>query len=212
MSEQISITGIHLVHEGGEDDPKADAVVLVEIDGKWHEVIRENIHGNFSHIIETGGIRKAQIRDKLGNNEFLIYVNGLGLDPFKTSEMIVPRWKGDDDDKPYFIWYEHEGEKIRCSFLFTSGERYDEGAVAVMADLSKHSDDVDYFPFYLGWFSEYMVQCAEAIMVDPTVKDGKLSYAMIITDPLKTFVDVFTGLRLRLKIREDDRAAGETNT
>lgn len=59
------ITGVWLRREGGESDPKADAVVLLEIDGRWVEVIRERAAGNFSHICEEGGIRKA---DRLGQS------------------------------------------------------------------------------------------------------------------------------------------------
>jgi hypothetical protein len=53
MKQGVSVTGIHLVAEGG------DAVVRVEIDGRWVEVIREGLDGPFSHIVEPGGIEQA---------------------------------------------------------------------------------------------------------------------------------------------------------
>ena len=34
------------------------AVVLVERDGRWIEIIREHIDGPFSHIVEPAGIRR----------------------------------------------------------------------------------------------------------------------------------------------------------
>lgn len=36
-----------------------DAVVLVEVDGEWHEVCREMISGIFSHIVEPVGIERG---------------------------------------------------------------------------------------------------------------------------------------------------------
>jgi hypothetical protein len=57
----VEITGVWL--RGGEDS----VAVLVEIDGRWVNVISEFVplHGNdgnvwpISHIVEPGGIRKA---------------------------------------------------------------------------------------------------------------------------------------------------------
>ena len=43
---------IWLRTEGAESDPSRRVVVLVEIDGKWREVIREIIPGEISHIVE----------------------------------------------------------------------------------------------------------------------------------------------------------------
>lgn len=38
-----------------------DAVVEIEVDGKWIEVIRERFDGAFSHIVESSGMVRAQI-------------------------------------------------------------------------------------------------------------------------------------------------------
>lgn len=51
--EAVIITGIHLLKESG------CAVVKVEMNGRWVEVIRENAALNFSHIVEPGGMMKA---------------------------------------------------------------------------------------------------------------------------------------------------------
>lgn len=39
-----------------------DAVVEVEMEGKWYECIREPLDSNFSHIIEPGGLNDIRLR------------------------------------------------------------------------------------------------------------------------------------------------------
>lgn len=56
--DSIEITGIMLRRSGAESDPLAHAVVEVEINGKWVEVMRELIGSNFSHIVNPAGIRR----------------------------------------------------------------------------------------------------------------------------------------------------------
>ena len=51
------ITGIKLWRDGTW--PNERAVVEVEIDGRWVEVIRERADGAFSHIVEPLGIQAA---------------------------------------------------------------------------------------------------------------------------------------------------------
>lgn len=51
----IPVSAIHLVREGNY------AVVKVEVDGRWTEVCREYFDGNFSHIVESGGINRRII-------------------------------------------------------------------------------------------------------------------------------------------------------
>jgi hypothetical protein len=51
------ITGIKLWRDGTW--PNERAVVEVEIDGRWVEVIRERLDGPFSHIVELPGIQAA---------------------------------------------------------------------------------------------------------------------------------------------------------
>ena len=46
MQEPITVSGIQLVRIGDY------AVVNVELNGKWVEVIREHVEGSFSHIVE----------------------------------------------------------------------------------------------------------------------------------------------------------------
>jgi hypothetical protein len=48
----VVVTGIWLRAEGDS------AVVLVERDGRWVEVIRETKDSPFSHIVEPNGIRQ----------------------------------------------------------------------------------------------------------------------------------------------------------
>ena len=48
----VVISGLWLRREGRH------AVVLVERDGRWHEVIREPLDAQFSCIVEPNGIRK----------------------------------------------------------------------------------------------------------------------------------------------------------
>lgn len=52
MKKGITLTGIRLHRDMN------DAVVSVEINGKWIEVIREGCDSNFSHIIEPLGIKR----------------------------------------------------------------------------------------------------------------------------------------------------------
>lgn len=52
--DRISVSGVMLRRVGDH------AVVEVEIDGRWVEVIREALDGNFSHIVEPRGIRRTQ--------------------------------------------------------------------------------------------------------------------------------------------------------
>ena len=56
----IGIEGLWLIRLG------TDAVVRVEIDGTWMEVVRESLDGEFSHIVEPNGIQavKVQISDQ----------------------------------------------------------------------------------------------------------------------------------------------------
>lgn len=46
----VPITGIHLKKSGDH------TVVCAEIGGAWIEIIRERSDGEFSHIVETGGM------------------------------------------------------------------------------------------------------------------------------------------------------------
>ena len=47
----IAVEGVWLVRLGDQ------AIVRVEIDGRWIDVIEEHIDGSFSHIVEPAGIR-----------------------------------------------------------------------------------------------------------------------------------------------------------
>jgi len=49
----MNITAIYLVRSGDY------ALVKAEIDGRWVTVIKEHLDGNFSHIVEEGGIAKV---------------------------------------------------------------------------------------------------------------------------------------------------------
>lgn len=49
----VAVSGIHLLRIGEH------AIVKVEIDSQWIEVIRERYDGAFSHIVEPSGIRRA---------------------------------------------------------------------------------------------------------------------------------------------------------
>lgn len=49
----MDISAIKLVRLGD------DAVVLIESNGYWSEVIREPYDACYSHIVEEGGMRKA---------------------------------------------------------------------------------------------------------------------------------------------------------
>lgn len=59
MQAPVAVTGIWLLREGNEDDPRATVQVLAEIDGIWRTVITENAHRNFSHIVEPSGMRES---------------------------------------------------------------------------------------------------------------------------------------------------------
>jgi hypothetical protein len=50
-NEAVPVTGVHLKRVGNR------AVVAVEIDGKWVDIIEEHYEGNFSHICEPSGMR-----------------------------------------------------------------------------------------------------------------------------------------------------------
>lgn len=47
----IAVEGIWLVREGDF------ALVRVQLDGKWIEIIKEHLDGPFSHICEPNGVR-----------------------------------------------------------------------------------------------------------------------------------------------------------
>lgn len=53
MTDSISITGVHLKRIGEH------VIVSVEIGGRWVDVIKEHHDSNFSHIVESLGIRRA---------------------------------------------------------------------------------------------------------------------------------------------------------
>lgn len=53
--DTIAVSGIHLYRLGKH------VIVNAEIEGKWVEVIRELHDGQFSHIVEPGGMR-ARVR------------------------------------------------------------------------------------------------------------------------------------------------------
>jgi hypothetical protein len=53
MKDSVSVQGVMLRRSG------SDAIVEVEIEGKWVEVIREQADANYSHIVEPHGIRNA---------------------------------------------------------------------------------------------------------------------------------------------------------
>jgi hypothetical protein len=48
----VAISGIWLRREGNF------AVMLIERDGRWFEIVREPLDSQFSHIIEPNGIRR----------------------------------------------------------------------------------------------------------------------------------------------------------
>lgn len=54
----MTITAIKLVREHRLAGNQQDTVVYAEIGGKFIELIRESLHGNFSHIIERSGINQ----------------------------------------------------------------------------------------------------------------------------------------------------------
>lgn len=51
--EPVTISGLMLRAEGN------DAIVELEIDGKWHKIVACDMRGSFSHIVEPLGIRKC---------------------------------------------------------------------------------------------------------------------------------------------------------
>ena len=55
MSKQkpIEIGGVMLRKSG------SDTVVEIDVGGTWYEVIRERSDGQFSHIVEPSGMRRA---------------------------------------------------------------------------------------------------------------------------------------------------------
>ena len=52
--KSVTISGLWLRRSGN------NAVVSVEIDGKWLDVITEHVDGQFSHIVEPCGIKEAK--------------------------------------------------------------------------------------------------------------------------------------------------------
>jgi hypothetical protein len=50
----VAVDGIWLRREGDY------AVVLVQRDGQWREIIREHVDGPFSHICEPNGVRARE--------------------------------------------------------------------------------------------------------------------------------------------------------
>lgn len=58
LKEGVYITGVSLVREGD------DAVVSVEVNGRWVAVIVEGCDGLFSHIVEPAGIKRAVRRGR----------------------------------------------------------------------------------------------------------------------------------------------------
>lgn len=55
MSDPVPVTAVWLRKVGSYVD------VLLEIDGEWRLVIQEIDDGNYSHIVEESGIRKAEL-------------------------------------------------------------------------------------------------------------------------------------------------------
>jgi len=53
MRDTVAISAVQLFRLGDH------AIVRVEVDGEWREVISERIDGSFSHIAEVAGIRAA---------------------------------------------------------------------------------------------------------------------------------------------------------
>ena len=53
MKTPLSITAVWLRRIGDNVE------VLAEFDGEWRKVITEHHEGNFSHIVESAGMRRA---------------------------------------------------------------------------------------------------------------------------------------------------------
>jgi hypothetical protein len=51
--ETVQVSGVWLRRSGDR------VIVAVEIDGLWRDVIVERLDSNFSHIVESSGIRAA---------------------------------------------------------------------------------------------------------------------------------------------------------
>lgn len=62
LNDVVTVSGVWLRREGGESASNSDAVVLVEIDGKWLEIIREGLFGSFSYCIGPEGIKSKASR------------------------------------------------------------------------------------------------------------------------------------------------------
>lgn len=58
MKTPVTITGVHLYRRG------LHAIVAVEVDGVWIEVIKESYDNAFSHIVEGTGILSAKERQQ----------------------------------------------------------------------------------------------------------------------------------------------------
>jgi hypothetical protein len=59
MADKL-ITGVWLVYEGGENDPSAQVIVNVELEGNpgvWHELIREPHNCPFSHCAHPSALK-----------------------------------------------------------------------------------------------------------------------------------------------------------
>jgi hypothetical protein len=52
----MNITGVRLRREGVEIDRQAEAVVEIEHNGEWVELIREPIGANFDSIVNEPGL------------------------------------------------------------------------------------------------------------------------------------------------------------
>jgi hypothetical protein len=65
----MNVTGVWLRRSGGETDPMANAIVAIEVDGKWHDIIVEHVHGNFSHIAEVDNMNLAEYPHALDKAE-----------------------------------------------------------------------------------------------------------------------------------------------
>lgn len=59
MADTVQVSGVHLKRIGDK------AIVAVEVDGRWVDIIEEYYDGSFSHICEPGGIR-ARVANSSG--------------------------------------------------------------------------------------------------------------------------------------------------
>lgn len=63
MQDPVTISGVHLKRIGDY------AIVAVEVDGQWVDVIKEFHDGNFSHIVEPNGIRRCMEKQTSGGSQ-----------------------------------------------------------------------------------------------------------------------------------------------